>query len=218
MTGLPLIIARKGSAQQSAVQKAARERLPPDGQVVPVDLGRDAEGFQHLQYRSGAVALLSVQTVDSVKGRLSVAERRQHRADGEEVGCVAEVGFERFERRFAHADALVDLRYDRARLHEDVGDCEVGLEAVGIEAAHFSLSEDGTGGEKVRGSAPVALDREVGGLIMLSALDTEGNLGAAAPVLVLDHALVALHFGLEFDPEFAEDVLSDEHVRDALGL
>ena len=159
-----------------------------------------------------------MQPVDPVEDRFAVAKGRQHRADREEVGGVAEVGFEPFERRLAHADGGVELRYDRSRLHEDVGDGEVGLEAVGVQAAHFSLSEDGAGGEEVRGGAPVALDREVGGFVMLSALDAEGNLGAAAPVLVLDHALVALHFGLELDPEFAEDILRDEHVRDALRL
>ena len=209
---------RTRTAKKVIIEKARCERFAGDAEVVAIDVGRYAEGREHFQDGGGAVAFLAVKTVHSVKDGLPVAERCQHRADWEEVGGVGEVGFETFERCLAHADGFVELRNDGAGLHQNVGDGQVGLEAVGVQACDFGLAEDGAGYQEVRRSAPVALEGEVGGFVALSALDAEAHLGAAAPVLVFDHPFIALHFGLHFDPEFAEDVLGDEHVGDALRL
>ena len=200
------------------IEQARCQRFAGDAEVVAVDVGRYAEGREHFQNGGGAVAFFAVKTVHSVEDGLPVAERCQHRADGEEVGGVGEVGFETFERRLAHADGFIEFRDDGAGLHQNVGYGQVGLEAVGVQACDFGLAEDGASYQEVRRCAPVALEGEVGGFVALPSLDAEAHLGTAAPVLVFDHPFVALHFGLHFDPEFTEDVLGDEHVWYALRL
>ena len=97
--------------QEMAVQEAALDRFPVDGEGVAGSGGAHAHLGQHIQNRGAAVAFLACQPLESLNITASVAEGGEDGDDREQVRAVVEVGVEGAERGFLGGDqAAVALR------------------------------------------------------------------------------------------------------------